>query len=231
MTPTETVTPYAADLVIDIKPAEMNAEKGTPVEIKISVRNIGGSTADGVIITEQIPPEMKFATGPGLNIGWTVSGGVATYNAGSIAAGEQLLLSLYLEPLVAETASGMITIPAASVDYTSPATDPSGTVLTAVSTAKSVWIGSIKVFPNPFNPSTANQGRMQFINLPYGSRVVIYTVSGEQVVQYAAINQGTAYWYGNNTSGSPVSAGIYYYVIYTVDSKVIQKDVIFVTRN
>jgi hypothetical protein len=68
------------------------------------------------------------------------------------------------------------------------------------------------LFPNPYCPRTALNGTLNIINLLPGSQVYIYSISGEAVANIKT--QSTAiYWSGKNNNNSPVSPGIYYYMI------------------
>ena len=77
----------------------------------------------------------------------------------------------------------------------------------------------LNVWPNPFSTKYAvavgpqNMPALQAYQVPLGAKMLIYTLSGELVNTLAAQPTGYIYWYGNNSSGSPVSPGIYYYVI------------------
>jgi hypothetical protein len=67
------------------------------------------------------------------------------------------------------------------------------------------------LWPNPFNPRTAVGGVVKFSYLPAGSKVGIYTITGELVKTLPEVN-GLAMWDGRNQTGYMVSAGIYFYV-------------------
>jgi len=69
---------------------------------------------------------------------------------------------------------------------------------------------------------------LTFKNIPFGSLIVIYTVSGEKVLQIEA-KTNSVLWDGKTTSNNKVSSGIYIYLIIK-DAKVIKKDKLFIIR-
>jgi len=78
--------------------------------------------------------------------------------------------------------------------------------------------GKVIVYPNPYNPAYAKGGALKFINLVPGSRVEIYTISGENVT--GLFSPGVSVkWDGKNRFGKKVSPGIYYYVIINLNSQ------------
>jgi hypothetical protein len=84
-----------------------------------------------------------------------------------------------------------------------------------------------QVWPDPFNPKYAKNNVLKIGCLTPGSVVTIYTLSGEKVwttSQSAFLYNSpfTAVWDGKNQNGSPVSAGIYFYVI-AEGGKVLQR--------
>jgi len=71
---------------------------------------------------------------------------------------------------------------------------------------------TVFVYPNPFNPATANGALLKFENLPEGSELSIFTISGELVKKYSGI-AGRTTWDGKNAVNSEVAAGVYLYVV------------------
>jgi len=73
-------------------------------------------------------------------------------------------------------------------------------------------------FPNPFNPST----KIQFA-LPRESvvKLVVYNILGQEVIRLVDEVRSAGYhtveWNGENTSGSRVSSGVYFFRIETKD--------------
>lgn len=75
-----------------------------------------------------------------------------------------------------------------------------------------------EVWPDPFNPKYAKDNVLKIGCVSPGSKVSIYTLSGEKVWEnsQSAFQYGgpfTAVWDGRNQNGVPVSLGVYYYVI------------------
>ena len=79
--------------------------------------------------------------------------------------------------------------------------------------------GSLKdaiVYPTPFDPATALMGGLRFRHMPPFTEVKIYTNAGDLVRALKADDDGLAIWDARNSSGSRVSAGIYFFVMQTV---------------
>ncbi len=73
-------------------------------------------------------------------------------------------------------------------------------------------LAPFQVWPNPFNPVYAVNGVLKAYQVPPGSTMTLYTVSGEPVNTVGETN-GLILWDGRNKNGHIVSSGIYYYVI------------------
>jgi sugar lactone lactonase YvrE len=74
-------------------------------------------------------------------------------------------------------------------------------------------LGPLRLWPNPFDPSTAVRGTVKCADMPEGASLTIYTISGEKV--FTAQEKGfRVEWDGKNEKGSPVVSGIYYYVVH-----------------
>lgn len=73
-------------------------------------------------------------------------------------------------------------------------------------------LGSVKVFPNPFQPSRG-QTSATFADLPAGAVLKIYALSGEFVAALTADASGLARWDGKNDLGRKVASGLYLAVV------------------
>jgi hypothetical protein len=73
-------------------------------------------------------------------------------------------------------------------------------------------LSSVKVYPNPWRSDKHAGKSVTFANLPIGSTVKLFTVSGH-LVKTVIPNLDTATWDLTNDSGDKVASGIYLYVI------------------
>ena len=85
-----------------------------------------------------------------------------------------------------------------------PSPTPTQTPTTTPTCVTHVW-------PNPYNPTYAVRGLLNFSCLPPGAIVGLYTVSGELVKTLHEYG-GMAQWDGVNERGAAASPGIYFYV-------------------
>lgn len=69
-------------------------------------------------------------------------------------------------------------------------------------------VESVKVFPNPLRPYRG-QVAMNFNNLPAGSRVRIYTMTGRLLRDMTANAAGQAVWDGKTAAGVRAASGVY----------------------
>ncbi|MFH1859439.1 MAG: VCBS repeat-containing protein [bacterium] len=89
-----------------------------------------------------------------------------------------------------------------------------GKILKELSDTGVLWVA-----PNPFKPNDGREEtgveRIVFGNLKAGTRVKIYTISGELVRESIIITDGSGKWDWNvkNEAGEDVGSGIYIYVI------------------
>ncbi|MDD5688275.1 MAG: Ig-like domain-containing protein [Elusimicrobia bacterium] len=77
-------------------------------------------------------------------------------------------------------------------------------------------INNVKVYPTPYNPNTAVQGKLKIINLPMNCVMKLYSVTGEMVRELKEIdfgNLGWLEWDGKNDDGDKVGRGVYIYQI------------------
>jgi hypothetical protein len=91
--------------------------------------------------------------------------------------------------------------------------------LVAVPLAASV--GTARIFPNPYRAAT--DGFITFDMIPPGSRVRVFTLRGERILDTTADGTGTVTWMADNTAGRPVASGLYLVTIESGGSKNILK--------
>ena len=72
---------------------------------------------------------------------------------------------------------------------------------------------SPRVYPNPWRSDKHSGQPVTFANLPLGSTVKLYTVSGHKVKELSTQNSGLSTWDLTNDSGDKVASGIYVYLI------------------
>lgn len=223
-TPTMTPTPMPPDITMIMVSDSSSAAKGSLVKIYVILQNTGASNAREVRVWDTLPADVAFR--PVESPGWSSSGGIISYTGGDIAAGATLTLEFTVEIIVDKTPTGDITIPGASSGYRLDI-DPVGS-MTQYRNGNQVRIviGDILVFPNPYN--VAAGGSMKFLNLPKDAKLMIYTISGEIVMQYSAMLKANFNWDGTNTGHSKVSPGIYYYIIRDKDQNIVKKDRVYV---
>jgi len=83
------------------------------------------------------------------------------------------------------------------------------------------------VWPNPYNPAYAINGELKAEQVPTGSTLSLYTLSGEMVVGpltegSPGSSPGRIVWrYGLNNQGVLVASGIYYYVVENGSTKLL----------
>ena len=75
---------------------------------------------------------------------------------------------------------------------------------------------NIKYYPNPLQPSKGlNYAKMNFSNIPAGTRIRIYTMLGQAVRELEADTRGMAVWDGKNNAGEKAASGVY--IVYMED--------------
>ncbi|MCL1971460.1 MAG: T9SS type A sorting domain-containing protein [Endomicrobia bacterium] len=68
----------------------------------------------------------------------------------------------------------------------------------------------VKYYPNPIQPSKGmNYAKMNFSNIPSGTRIKIYTMLGQIVRELEADASGMAVWDGKNNAGAKAASGVY----------------------
>jgi len=73
-------------------------------------------------------------------------------------------------------------------------------------------VENVVAYPNPFEVSSTGEDRVHF-DARFGSRVFIFTVAGQSVVELDAATG----WNGRDSDGQPVASGIYLFVVHSPD--------------
>lgn len=92
-----------------------------------------------------------------------------------------------------------------------PTPTPTFTV-TDTPTPTQTPLGPLRLWPNPFHPTRAVRGTVKCADMPVGSVLEFYTVSGEKVASRPEVGCH-AEWEGRADNGREASAGVYYYVV------------------
>jgi hypothetical protein len=95
-----------------------------------------------------------------------------------------------------------------TVTYT-PTSTPT---VTDTPTPTQTPLGPLRLWPNPFNPFTAVRGTLKCADMPEGSTLAIYSISGERVFNASEMGFRVE-WDGRTKGGKFAAPGIYYYVI------------------
>ena len=81
-------------------------------------------------------------------------------------------------------------------------------------------LNNVIVYPNPYRPGTAVDGKLKIINLPVDCTVTIYNIAGEKIREIKESdlgNLGWIEWDGKNESNELVARGVYLYVVIAPD--------------
>ncbi|WIA14013.1 hypothetical protein OEZ85_002573 [Tetradesmus obliquus] len=101
----------APDVTVSKSPGNVGVAIGSNASYSITVNNVGGAAANNVVVTETLPAELVYVSGPP---GCTASGATTvTCNITSIAAGGSTVLNITVRPTAAGpfTTSANVTAP------------------------------------------------------------------------------------------------------------------------
>lgn len=192
--------------------------------MKITLSNTG-SAASNAVLSETLPAQALFDTTLPANAGWTITGGTISLDAGIINGGDTKIFYFTITAAQSVASGDSITLSPVSCTYG----DEVNAYNIIYSPSKTIYVGDIEIYPNPFNPSTAAGGVMKFANMPGDSIITIYTISGEAVMNFYS-KQSIVPWDGKNMNEKQVSPGIYYYVIRLKNSTRVLTGKIFVIK-
>jgi len=178
---------------------------GGRITYRICYDNLGNSyDVHNVVITDTLPAGLSFVSATG-NYTFDETTGSITWEIGTLPASSsggcvQLVVDVLPSVTPETTIINSCTI---NSDDTPPTTQSDQTKISLVSPVE-----QMTVHPNP-----CDQGEMLTIaNIPEGSKVYIYTFSGEKV-RVLCEQEGKVEWDLTNTQGSPVARGIYFFYI------------------
>jgi len=223
-TATATLTPAPAVLSISFDTQDPAISQGGQAVMKITLSNTG-SAASNAVLSETLPAQALFDTTLPANAGWTITGGTISLDAGIINGGDTKIFYFTITAAQSVASGDSITLSPVSCTYG----DEVNAYNIIYSPSKTIYVGDIEIYPNPFNPSTAAGGVMKFANMPGDSIITIYTISGEAVMNFYS-KQSIVPWDGKNMNEKQVSPGIYYYVIRLKNSTRVLTGKIFVIK-
>lgn len=83
-------------------------------------------------------------------------------------------------------------------------------------------LSDVKIYPNPYKPNTS-VGKINFSNMPAGTKIYVYTIFGELVKKLQANESGYVNWDGRNDNGNEISSGVYIVLFKNNGKKIIKK--------
>lgn len=163
-----------------------------------------------MVISDTLPPPLKFVSASPVA---TVSGAVVSWSLTAMAPGAVFNATL--------TAIA----PDANLDYTllntavaryltatgAPRPDRSDQASVSLTARLGVTVG-----PSPYDPT---RGKLKFSGLKDGSRVMIYSLAGVEIVTLSGVVRHQLGWDGRNRFGEEVAAGIYLYAVEEPDGR------------
>ncbi len=206
-TVTYTATPAPAVVSVNLDALDPAIAEGSQAVMKITLTN-SGAAASGAVLSETLPAQAIFDTTLPGNAGWTLTGNTITMDAGTLNSGETKIFYFTITAAPGVASGDSINLNAVSCSYS----DEANAYNIVYSQPKTISVGNVEIYPNPFNPETAVDGVMKFANMPGQSVITIYTLTGEIVMNFYSKNSVVT-WNGKNTNSRPVSPGVYYYVI------------------
>jgi hypothetical protein len=209
-TVTPTLTPTPRPVLISISKDCAGSADGTEVIYTIKIRNDPDRYIYNIEMWDTLPSQLEFIqplAGPqpvvtGQYIFWDWGGGM-------VNPGEEM--TVIFRAKIRNIYPGMLFANIAAADYYDDyySLQRHPAVLSN-QTFYPKWVAA--VYPNPYNPLSAVNGTLKFVNIQPNSTILIYSLSGEIVTTLNA-DMGYAYWNGRNSYGNTVSPGVYYYVI------------------
>ncbi len=157
-------------------------------------------------------------------------GPTATFTATpTITPTQTLTQTLTPSPTVTVTQSPTFTFTPTLTSTPTQTLSPTVTLTPLPPTATNTPVTPIEIWPIPFNPKYAVNGKLKVSGLPPGSTVSFYTVSGELVYKSAEV-AGWAYWDGTNPQDRLVSSGIYYYIVLNGKQVLLRGKLLFINE-
>ncbi len=198
-----TTKPLYATLVASLADLSAPVDLGTVFEVVLAITNTGTGTA------VDVSPAMTLNSGAALLIlvSGPVPAGPLTINAGATQ-------SFTWRYEAQKSGTVFLTAQANGVDATSGATVTASAAgsMTLQAVPPPPYRGSVRVFPNPYNPATAVRGTVKFEGLPIGAIVRIYTVRGLKVWEGEVVTPFIVEWDGRSEDGKPVAPTTYLWI-------------------
>lgn len=220
-TPTMTFTPgpTPANLTIELASTGGTPRVGVVVEYTITVRNNDTIPAYNLSVWDSLPANLKYVSTlqgtltqqNGNYVNWQLGSG-DVINPGEVRV---IRFTAQIVSIVDKAAIvNRVTMDYNDQAFSLPAKNGPH------DSQDNYYPGNIPiVYPNPFNRETAGNNVLKIVNLVPGSKIQIFTVSGESVVALKA-DSYKAYWDGKNRYQAFAAAGVYYYIVTTPQKQI-----------
>ncbi len=233
-TNTFTPTPEQSDIKIKLEAKGEEPKQGARITYLVSIENNSNSTIYDLKLWDTLPEGIKFVkndSGVPLNI--TLIEGkqflLWDLNGYEPLPGNKIIIEFTVEIEEIITKDGLIINTVAADFYDAFYTPSIGKHPPVFSNMSFYPKGKPVIYPNPFSKSKAKNGLLKFENLIPNSKIYIYTLNGELVIN-KVVKEVIEFWDAKNKYGSEVAPGIYFYLIENRTTGNFEKGKLFIVK-
>jgi hypothetical protein len=190
------ILPRPADLAATLSVNPQSPGVDDVITIALMVQNTGGAVIDS------LNPSLVFASGSSL----------VRYQSGPSPSDAVTLPSrqtvIYRWTYTARSPGSLQIVGA----VTGVNTDDGTAVESHANSTVSLRSLGVKVYPNPFDPSSSVRGTVKFKGVRNGAKVLVFTASGLKVWEGSPVEDRMVEWNGRNETNKPVAPGIYIWI-------------------
>ncbi len=216
-TSTVTPTPLPSPVELVITKKALQGEEpaiGASITYEIDIQNPGYAGVNNLVVWDTLPGEVSYQENVSGITPVVYGGNVLVWNLGGPFNPGSVITLQFIVQIVSLDEGNTPIKNVVSADYNDPMYNGMyGRHPVITSNVSFYPAGLPVVYPNPFNPRTARNGKMKFDNLIPSAQVEIYTVVGEEVWKSGPAQGIKIYWDGKTNTGNEVKTGGYYYII------------------